>query len=156
MFKVTIISVGSLKERHWRQAADEYIKRLDPYAKVKLVEVDQEPIKKVTDRQKILELEGERIKKHIPDGSIILALDRAGAQMTSPEWAEKLEQWSKFGSEIAFIIGGPLGLLPELLRRANQLVSFSKMTFTHEMVRVILLEQLYRAGTIQQGKQYHY
>jgi 23S rRNA (pseudouridine1915-N3)-methyltransferase len=156
MYDITIISVGFIKESYWQEALDEYAKRLKPYAKLKLIEVKEEKINSVTNRQQILAKEAEKIKGVLPSGAYLIALDRVGSSFTSNEWSEKLSQWSKFGQKIVFIIGGPLGLSAEILNLAKDLVSLSKMTFTHQMTRVILLEQIYRGATIQNGISYHY
>jgi len=156
MYDITIISVGFIKEAYWRQALGEYTKRLKPYVKLKSIEVKEEKINSVTNRLQILAREAEKIKKVLPSGAYLIALDRVGNSFTSNEWADKLVQWSKFGQPIVFIIGGPLGLAAEILNLVNNLVSLSKMTFTHQMTRVILLEQIYRGVTIQNGVTYHY
>ncbi|MBU0963491.1 23S rRNA (pseudouridine(1915)-N(3))-methyltransferase RlmH [Patescibacteria group bacterium] len=156
MLNVTVISVGSIKEDFWRQAINEYIKRLKPYVKLNFIEIPEERFQKVTDRNKIIAIEGAKILKAMPEEATVIAMDRTGIQFNSPEWSKELEEWSKFAKKIVFVIGGPLGLDPEILRKSNILLSMSKMTFTHQMAQVILLEQLYRGSMILNGKQYHY
>jgi len=155
MLNITIISVGKLSEPYWQEAAEEYLKRLKPYVKLKIIEIQEEKVD-TAQRQKILKIEAEKINKLIPGDSVVVSLDGAGAEYISTDWADKLEDWSKFGKSIVFIIGGPLGLSTEILSKSRQLLSLSKMTFTHQMARVILLEQIYRGITIQKGKAYHY
>ena len=156
MYAVTVISVGSIKEQYWQDAAAEYLRRMQPYCRVAFREVPEEPISKVTDRKRILAIEAERILKNIPIRTTLVALDRTGAEFTSSDLATKIQNWSQFGNSITFIIGGPLGLAAEVLTKSHTLLSLSKLTFTHQQTRVILLEQLYRAAMIIHGKQYHY
>jgi 23S rRNA (pseudouridine1915-N3)-methyltransferase len=156
MYDIIIISIGKIKERHWQSAIDEYLKRLQPYAKINIIEILEEPISSINNRIQILDKEGEKIAQVIPKDCFVIALDRVGQNFTSTEWSEKIDEWSRFGHRIVFIIGGPLGLSATILQHANVLISFSKMTFTHQMTRVILLEQLYRAVTISRGMTYHY
>ncbi len=156
MLDVTIVSVGSIKERYWQEAIGEYLKRLQPHAKVQTIEVPEEKITHVTDRDRIIAKEAERILAAIPKDTSVIALDRAGKTYSSREWADQLDDWSRFAKKLTFVIGGPLGLAPVVLERATVIMSLSKMTFTHQMTRVILLEQLYRAGMILSGGQYHY
>jgi len=156
MVDIVIISVGKIKEKFWQDAIGEYVKRLKPYVKLNFFEVPEEKINQVTDRQRILAKEGEKIIKIIPKDCIVVSLDRTGKIYTSTDWSGKIEEWSKFGQKITFIIGGPLGLSADVLNKSQVLLSLSKMTFTHQMVRVILLEQIYRAMMISQGKTYHY
>ncbi|MFA6098396.1 MAG: 23S rRNA (pseudouridine(1915)-N(3))-methyltransferase RlmH [Patescibacteria group bacterium] len=156
MLNIIIICVGSVKESFWREAISEYTKRLSPYAKIEIKEIPEEKISKITDRQRILKIEGEKISKAIPDRAFIVALERNGVTFNSVEWAKKLDEWSLHGQQIVFIIGGPLGLYSEILKRAAVLLSFSKMTFTHQMSQIVLLEQIYRGVMITRGKIYHY
>lgn len=156
MLDCTIISVGSIKENYWHAAIDEYLKRLHPYSKVNFIEIGEERFEMITDRKRVLEVEGKRITKVIPINSFTIALDRVGVSFTSNEWSSKLLEWSRFGKKLTFIIGGPLGLDSAILKKAHVLVSLSKMTFTHQMTRVILLEQVYRGCLISSGKTYHY
>lgn len=156
MLDITIISVGKIKESYWREALDEYVKRLKPYSKLEFWEVPEEPVTSASDRKRILDKEAKKILKIIPDKSIVIAMDIAGEVFSSPVWSTKLEEWSKFGNSITFIIGGPLGLSTRILNKARVLLSLSKMTFTHQLARVILLEQIYRGAMILGGKTYHY
>lgn len=142
MLHIRIIQVGKTKDSYFREAEDEYLKRLSPYAKVKVETVEQKKI----------EIEGEAILKKIKDGDFVVALEINGKSYSSEEFAAFLRKSEK----ITFVIGGPYGLSEDVLRRANSRLSFSKMTFTHQMVRIILLEQIYRGCTILAGKKYHY
>lgn len=156
MFDITIISIGSIKEKYWQEAIDEYLKRLKPNCKLNFIEIPEESITSINDRQRIVGKEGEKILSHLPKDSQIIALDKVGVSYTSTDWANKLDEWSKFGKKLTFVIGGPMGLSSDIIRKANVSFSLSKMTFTHQLTRVILLEQIYRGISILQGKTYHY
>jgi 23S rRNA (pseudouridine1915-N3)-methyltransferase len=157
--RVQIISVGKLKEKYLRQAADEYLKRLGPYAKVEVMEVAeekaQEPIHDAEIAQ-ILQKEGERILRLVHPDSYVIALAIEGKSLSSPAFAEKLRQLVTYGnSHLTFLIGGSYGLAPDVLKRADFQLSFSAMTFPHQLIRIFLLEQIYRACKINRGEAYH-
>lgn len=154
MFNIHIIVVGKLKEDYWKSAEAEYLKRLKQYAKIRITEIQEEPLH--NDRLKIKKIEAQKIEEKISPGSFIVALHERGKTMDSEKLAKWLEKKSQDGTEVALIIGGPLGLDPKFLERAHMQLSFSEFTFPHQMIRVILLEQLYRTGTILAQKQYHY
>lgn len=156
---IHLITVGKLKEKYLKQACEEYLKRLTPYAKVDVVEVNEEkaqdPVREAEAAQ-IKQREGERIAKKLPPDAFVIALAIEGKSLSSPAFAKKLEQLSTYGqSHIAFIIGGSYGIAPEILKRADLLLSFSAMTFPHQLMRVFLLEQIYRAFKIIRGEPYH-
>lgn len=157
--KIDIICVGKLKEQYLRDAVEEYTKRLSRYCRVSIIEVKDEtaPANHSSgEGEKILLAEADRIKKHIKDYSFIVALDIKGEQVTSEEFAERLQKMMLLGSSnITFIIGGSMGLHPSILTSSNWRLSFSKMTFPHQLMRVILCEQLYRGFTILKGEPYH-
>ena len=147
--KVTLITVGKIKEKFFQDAIAEYSKRLSRYCKLEIVQVADE---KTPDGAK----EGERILSNIKDGSFVVALAINGNMLDSEELAAKIEKWGVSGiSQIVFIIGGSLGLSNQVLARADYKLSFSKMTFPHQLMRVILLEQIYRSYRIIQGEPYH-
>lgn len=156
MLKIKIICLGKLKESYWREAEKEYLKRLGPFAKIEIIEIPEISFQTNDDPEKIKKQEGEKILRQLKDNEFAITLDERGEQKSSEELALFLEEESQQGQTIAFIIGGPLGLSGEVLSRANLQFSLSKLTFTHQMVRVILLEQIYRAGNILMGKVYHY
>ena len=148
--KISLITVGKVKEQYLRDAIAEYSKRLSRYCKLDIVEVAEG-----VDRQ-IKAKEGERIAKHIRDDAFVIALAIEGQQLTSEELAQKIDGLGVHGtSHIQLIIGGSLGLDPTIVKRADYLLSFSKMTFPHQLMRVTLLEQLYRACKINAGEPYH-
>ena len=156
MFNVNIIALGKLKENYWTQAESEYIKRLTPYAKMKITELSEEPFREGDEKEKIKTKEAEKIKKILPEGGFVIALHERGKEFTSPLFAKFLEDHSTRGETIVFIVGGPLGLHESILNLADMQISLSQLTFPHQMVRTILLEQLYRATTILNEKKYHY
>lgn len=153
MFNITILSIGAVKTDYFKLAIAEYLKRLGPYAKVNLVEL---PAESFTESQKVAakKKEGKRIAEYLlrrPEARVFL-LDERGAELTSVEMAQKLD---KINEPIIFVVGGSLGLDSELLERHEKL-SLSKLTFLHEMTKMVLLEQIYRSITIIKGKNYHY
>jgi len=157
--KITFVAVGKLKEKNIKAAVDEYAKRLSKYVKLSITEVADEPAREKishAEEQIILREEGERILKSIKESGYIIATAISGVQLDSVELAGKIAKLSVDGhSHIYFIIGGSLGLSPEVIKRADFLMSFSKMTFPHQLMRVILAEQVYRAFRINSGEPYH-
>ena len=153
--KITLITVGKVKEKYLRDAIAEYSKRLGRYCKLDIVEVaDEKTPEHASDGLEAKE--GERIAKHIRDDAFVIALAIEGKQLTSEQLAAKINDLGLHGtSHIQLIIGGSLGLDPAILKRADYLLSFSKMTFPHQLMRVILLEQIYRAYKINAGEPYH-
>lgn len=156
MFKVTFLTVGNLKERHWQEAQTEYLRRLSPFAKVDVIEVAAEPFGGSVTAEQAMRAEGDRLMKRLPRDAAIIALERTGKRVSSVEFAQLIKDGAGSGSHLAFVIGGTAGLDPAFLEKSRTKISLSPMTFTHEMARVILLEQTYRAMTILAGKAYHY
>ena len=157
--KITIVTVGKIKEKYLKDAIAEYSKRLSKYCKLEIVEV---PDEKTPDNasevveESIRSKEAERILKHVKDDSFVITLEINGKQLTSEELADKIEKLGVQGtSHITFIIGGSIGLGKEVLAKSNFALSFSKMTFPHQLMRVILLEQIYRSYRIMNGEPYH-
>lgn len=153
MFNITIVSIGAVKTDYFKAAIAEYLKRLSPYAKINLIELPAEPF---TESQKAAakRKEGKRIEDYLsrrPEARIFL-LDERGTELDSESMAQKLD---KINDPIVFVIGGSLGLEKDLLERYEKL-SLSKLTFLHEMTKVLLLEQIYRSVAIIKGKNYHY
>lgn len=156
---ITIIGVGKLKEKYLKQGIDEYRKRLSRYIKLNIIEVADEKapenLSKV-EGEIIKNKEGERILKHIKEGSYVIALDLRGQMLSSEQLADTLNNLGVTGnSNLVFIIGGSLGLSDKVLRRANYKLCFSLMTFPHQLMRMILLEQIYRGFKIVRGEPYH-
>lgn len=157
--KITIITVGKIKEKYLKDAIAEYSKRLSKYCKLEIVEVADEKTpdnaSEVVEEQ-IRSKEAERILKYVKDDAYVVTLEINGKQLTSEELADKVEKLGVQGmSHIIFIIGGSIGLGKEVLAKSNYALSFSKMTFPHQLMRVILLEQIYRSYRIINGEPYH-
>lgn len=157
--QITVISVGKLKEKYLLQGLDEYKKRLSAYTKVNIIEVADEKAPEHLSESEMLQVkqkEGERILAHIKQDHYVIALAIEGKQWSSEQLAKEIDQLTTYGkSHIVFIIGGSLGLSNEVYSRADSLLSFSKMTFPHQLMRLILLEQIYRAFKINRGEPYH-
>lgn len=157
--KITILTVGKLKEKYLRDALAEYKKRLQVYCKVDIIEVADE---KTPDRASealetgIRTKEGKRLLRHISGDACVITLEIKGEQLASESFADKLEKLFISGvSHIVFVIGGSIGLGKEVLARSDYALSFSKMTFPHQLMRVMLLEQIYRSFRIIHGAPYH-
>lgn len=157
--KITIICVGKVKEKFYRMAIDEYVKRLGRYCKLEIIEVaDEKTPDNASEHEETLikDKEGERILKNIRREAMVIALAIEGKMLSSEQLAGKISRLGIGGeSHIQFIIGGSLGLSDKVLKEADMLLSFSKMTFPHQLMRVILLEQIYRSYRIIQGEPYH-
>ena len=157
--KITVLCVGKIKEKYFTQGIEEYTKRLSRYCKLEIIEVADE--KTPDNASDVVELqikkkEGERLSKYIRDGAYIIALAIEGKQQDSVTFGRQIERLGIEGkSHIIFIIGGSLGLDPDIIKGADYLLSFSKMTFPHQMMRMILLEQIYRGYRIVNGEPYH-
>lgn len=157
--KITLITVGKIKEKYLKDAIAEYSKRLSRYCKLEIVEVaDEKTPDNASDtvEDAIRDKEGERILKYIKEDAYVITLEIAGKMLTSEEMAEKIDKLGVQGtSHIIFIIGGSIGLDREILKRSDYALSFSKMTFPHQLMRVILLEQIYRSYRIINHEPYH-
>jgi 23S rRNA (pseudouridine1915-N3)-methyltransferase len=157
--QIRIIAVGKIKERFLTEGIAEYEKRLTPYLKLSIIEVADEKRgvhASAGQEQLVKGREGDRILAAIPDGAYVVALDVRGKELSSEQLAARLHDWQLAGTNsIAMIIGGDLGLSEAVLARADLRLSISPMTFTHQMVRMILLEQVYRACRINSGEPYH-
>ena len=157
--KITILCVGKVKEKFYRDAIGEYQKRLSRYCKLEIVEVADEKTPdgaSETVENQIKEKEGNRILSKIREEDYVIALAIDGKMQDSMELSKNIQQLGVRGkSSIVFVVGGSLGLSKEVLKRANEKLSFSKMTFPHQLMRVILLEQVYRSYRIMNGEPYH-
>lgn len=156
---ITIIAVGKIRELFFQQALDEYLKRLSRYALVKIIEVAEEQAPEslsAAEQEQVKEREGVRIQKQLHDGQYCIALDIAGRQFTSEAFAAHIAELAVSAqSEIAILIGGSLGLADSLPKQADLRLSFGKFTYPHQLMRVILLEQIYRTFRIIRGEPYH-
>lgn len=155
MYKFSAIAVGQLKEAFWKDAISEYAKRLAPFAKMNVVEVAETPYKSPAEAPTVLRAEAESLKKRLPAGAFTIALVKEGKNLDSLAFSELLRREGEGGREIAFVIGGPLGLDPALAAACQMRLSLSALTFTHGEARAVLFEQIYRAMTILAGKNYH-
>jgi 23S rRNA (pseudouridine1915-N3)-methyltransferase len=154
--KIRALFVGRLHCRYLKEGIDEYRDRISRYAPIEMVEVEEEAVKAKADPSKIKEREGERILKRVSAGSVLVALDERGKKMSSEGLAGFIRKAMDTGvKEVSFVVGGSLGLGEKVRERADLVLSLSPMTFTHQMVRLILLEQIYRAFTIIKGEPYH-
>ncbi len=157
--KITVIAAGKIKESYFSEAVAEYEKRLGRYARVEIITVPDEKTPEEAspaEEEQIKEKEGKRILARVKSGAYVIALAVEGAMMDSEALAAEIADLQLKGkSEICFIIGGSLGLSDEVKRRADQLLSFSRFTFPHQLMRVILLEQIYRSFKINAGEPYH-
>lgn len=157
--RITVIAVGKIKERYFTDAVAEYAKRLSRYCKLEIVELADEKTPdgaSFAEEVQIREKEGDRILKAIKDGSYVIALAIEGKKLTSEKLADFMEKRGVAGeSHLTFLIGGSLGLHERVLKRADYLLSFSDMTFPHQLMRVILLEQIYRGFRIISHEPYH-
>lgn len=159
MISITVIAVGKIKEKFYTDAIFEYAKRLSSYCKLEVLEVKDEKTPDAlssVEKQAILDREGSRIIEKIPKGSKVIALCVEGKEKSSEELSELIGKTALSGtSKLVFVIGGSLGLSDKVKNMADLRLSFSKLTFPHMLMRVILLEQIYRAFTILEGKTYH-
>lgn len=157
--KITILTVGKIKEKYFTDAIKEYSKRLSRYCKLEIIEVaDEKTLEGASEHEAdlIREKEGKRLQKYIKEGAYVISLAIEGKQYSSEDFSEKLHNLGLQGeSHIIFVIGGSIGLARDILKDSKELLSFSKMTFPHQLMRVILLEQIYRAYRIMNGEPYH-
>lgn len=155
---VTLICVGKLKEKFFSDAVSEYQKRLRKFCNFKIIELPDEKTNALNDTGKndlVKEKEGKRILEKIPEGAFVYALAIDGKQYDSEDFSALIEKNMMYGSNFVWIIGGSLGLSDEVLKRADEKISFSKLTFPHQLMRVIFSEQLYRAFKIMHNEPYH-
>lgn len=157
--KIKIVTVGKLKEKYLKQGIQEYSKRMQAYANLEIVEVaDEKAPENMSDAEaaEVKRKEGERILAHISPDMYVITLEINGKMLTSEQFAAKLDELATYGkSKIALVIGGSLGLSDAVLKRSDFALSFSKMTFPHQLMRLVLLEQVYRAFRIVRGEPYH-
>lgn len=156
---VKIIGVGKLKEKYFRAALAEYAKRLQQFTKFQVIEVPDEQAPQrlsVAEKEQVMATEGKRILAKIRPQDYVIALAIQGKERSSEKFAAQLQELATYGhSEIVFVIGGSLGLSPEVLQRANDQLSFGKLTLPHQLMRVVLSEQIYRAYMINNHRPYH-
>lgn len=158
--KITIACVGKIKEKYLTAGIEEFSKRLTPFCKLETLAINEERMPdnpSPAEKQQVLERETQRLLAIIPANSYVILLDVIGKQLSSPDLAAKLDELALAGnSHITFVIGGTFGYTDALRKRADLALSFSKMTFTHQMIRLLLIEQIYRAFKISRGEKYHW
>lgn len=158
--KITIVCAGKIKEKYLSAGIAEFMKRLRPFAQVEIKEIHEEKMPdepSAAEKEQVLQKEGEKLLKLVPAGSFLFVLDVFGKEMPSEKLAEKLDQLGIQGrSNITFLIGGAFGLSKEVRVAADERLSFSQLTFTHQMVRLLLVEQIYRCFKINRGEKYHW
>lgn len=156
---ITVIAVGKLKEKYLKEGIAEYAKRLSRFCSLEIIEVEDEKAEEAlsaAQEEQVKHREAERVFKRLKDGSTLVVMDVKGIKTTSEGFADKLQNYFVTGSShISFVIGGSLGLDPELVRKADWRLSLSDMTFPHQLARLVLLEQIYRSFKIINGETYH-
>ena len=154
--KIKIIALGKIKEKFLKDGIDEFLKRLNPYASVEIIELNPIEIKDENLTQKILSMEGERVLSHIKNNSFVITLEIEGKQLSSEDFAKKINEITISGvSELVFVIGSSCGIAKTVSDRADFKLSMSKMTFLHQFARLIIVEQIYRAFKILNNETYH-
>ena len=157
--KITIVCAGKIKEKYLREGVAEYEKRLRPYADLRTIEIGEKRMKdkpSVAEKAETIRREGERLLMQVPQNAYLIVLDVGGAELSSDELAAKIDRLAVEGeSHIAFLIGGPFGLSDEVRQCADIRLSFSHFTFPHQLIRLFLMEQIYRAFKISKGEPYH-
>lgn len=156
---ITIISVGKLKEKYLKMGITEYLKRLQSYAKVKIIEISDEPAGNhlsIKEIEQVKAIEGDKILQKIPDRAEVIALDLKGKELNSEQFAQYIDKTTTYGkSHIIYVIGGSHGISDAVLQRAQLKVSFGQLTYPHQLMRLILVEQIYRAFKILNNEPYH-
>ena len=158
MLNIKLICVGKLKEKYWRDACAEYMKRLGAYCKPEVIEVAEERLPagaSAADEKKVIETEGKSLLDKVSKGDYVIALDIKGKELSSEELARRVNEISFESSSLAFLIGGSLGLSDKVKQRADAKMSFGRITLPHQLARVVALEQIYRAFKINAGETYH-
>ena len=154
--KIKIIALGKIKEKFLKDGIDEFLKRLTPYASLEIIELNPIEIKDENLTSKVLEEEGTNVLSHIKDDSYVITMEIQGKELSSKEFASKINDITNSGvSELVFVIGSSCGISPMVSKRADFKLSMSKMTFLHQFARLILIEQIYRAFKILKGEKYH-
>lgn len=153
---IKIIAVGKIREKYIKTGVDEFVKRIQPYSSLQIIEIPSETIYSDSDIDKILDIEAEKILKHAAENAYFIALDIKGKQLSSEGLADKIRDISLNGiNQLVFVIGGAEGLSEKVKKRSDFLLSMSLMTFPHQMARQLLLEQIYRAFKIINNEPYH-
>ncbi|MFA6989588.1 MAG: 23S rRNA (pseudouridine(1915)-N(3))-methyltransferase RlmH [Candidatus Gastranaerophilaceae bacterium] len=153
---INLIVVGKIKEKYLKVAIEDFLKRIKPYSSIKITEIPSEILKDLSSEEKAREIEAQKINNLLNTNSFVIALDVKGQNLSSEEFAEKIKKINHEGhNQLIFLIGGAVGLDKSIMEKADLRLSISKMTFTHQMVRLILLEQIYRTFKIINNEPYH-
>lgn len=155
MLKIKIICLGKFKEKAYLELEKEYLKRLSPFAKVKVIELPEISYKSLDSIDKAKQKEADLLVKQLPEDGIVILLEERGQERSSPDFAKFLERIGSLGQEIIFVLGSGVGLHESMKNYANYTISLSQLTFPHNLARILLEEQIYRACTIIAGKKYH-
>ena len=155
MHSIHILALGSAQESWQKDAIEQYLTRIRPFAQVRLTELPDEAESPTVTKATIQKREADLISKHVPQGSLLIALDETGKNLSSQEWAQLLAEEAERGIPLTCILGGASGLDPALRAKAQRVISLGKHTMPHMLARIVLLEQVYRAETILKGKTYH-
>ena len=154
MIKIKVICVGKIKDNYLTQGISEYLKRLSGYCNIEIIEVKDEKIN--GDENKVKEIESNRLLEKISDKDYVVLLDVLGKELSSEQMASTMQKWLDNGiGNYCFVVGGSLGVSETVKKKANFLISFSRLTFTHQMIRLMLLEQIYRCFKINNNETYH-
>jgi len=154
--KIKIIRIGKNKDKYISEAEEEFLKRLKPFFDMSIIDLREISVSKTFTKDSAKNTEAEEIIKALDKDSVVIALDEKGKEFSSVEFSKIIQKHKDIGQNLTFIIGGPFGLTDEIRKKSQMILSFSKMTFTHQMIRILLLEQLYRAICIISGKEYHH
>lgn len=153
--KIQLILVGKNKEKWLEEGVDDFLKKLLPYTEIKIEYLKEEKIAKSFSLEQIKTMEGKKILQTVNGGNFLIVLDERGKNLSSLELADLMQQKINFGQNLTFVVGGALGLAKEVIQKANFVLSFSQFTLTHQMIRLFLLEQIYRGLNILKGTGYH-
>lgn len=158
MLTINVLCVGKIKENYLKDAINEYSKRLSKYCKLNIIEIPDEKVpEKLSDTviKNIKDVEAKKMMEHLKKENYAISLDLKGKELTSEEFSKRIEEISNYSSSITFIIGGTLGIGEEVIKTSKEKICFSKMTFPHQLIRVFLLEQIFRAFKISNNETYH-
>ncbi len=153
--RIKIIQIGKTKDEYLKNGNNEYLKRISPFFKIEIITLNDVKKSKTYPIERCKKEESFQILSSVDEGDFVICLDEKGKEKNSIEFSEIIKKNNDIGRTICFIIGGAFGIDKSILERADLVLSFSKMTFTHQMIRLFLLEQIYRAGCIIRGKEYH-
>ncbi|HIU63782.1 MAG TPA: 23S rRNA (pseudouridine(1915)-N(3))-methyltransferase RlmH [Candidatus Avacidaminococcus intestinavium] len=158
--KISLVCVGKIKEKYLTQGIEEYLKRLGPFCKLEIISINEEKMPdnpSPAEKTQVIAKETKRLLAVIPGGAHVVVLDVIGQPISSPELSDLFDELAVRGqSHIAFVIGGAFGFSDELRKRSDERISFSRLTFTHQMIRLLVVEQIYRAFKISRGEKYHW